>query len=124
MSPPGMAAAGFVFAESPLPVKPPVHRPPGVEEHGGGEARRWTGSARARRAGAMVPAGAGPGPPTWRATRCACRARRQGASSRRRWSTMSCRTAATQSCSGTRRNWQRLCKPCHDAKTAREGRWG
>jgi 5-methylcytosine-specific restriction protein A len=22
------------------------------------------------------------------------------------------------------RNWQSLCKPCHDAKTAREGRWG
>jgi 5-methylcytosine-specific restriction protein A len=22
------------------------------------------------------------------------------------------------------RNWQGLCKPCHDAKTAREGRWG
>jgi 5-methylcytosine-specific restriction enzyme A len=21
-------------------------------------------------------------------------------------------------------NWQGLCKPCHDAKTAREGRWG
>jgi 5-methylcytosine-specific restriction protein A len=22
------------------------------------------------------------------------------------------------------RNWAALCKPCHDAKTAREGRWG
>ena len=21
-------------------------------------------------------------------------------------------------------NWQGLCKPCHDAKTASEGRWG
>ena len=21
-------------------------------------------------------------------------------------------------------NWAALCKPCHDAKTAREGRWG
>jgi 5-methylcytosine-specific restriction enzyme A len=21
-------------------------------------------------------------------------------------------------------NWQGLCKPCHDGKTAREGRWG
>jgi 5-methylcytosine-specific restriction enzyme A len=21
-------------------------------------------------------------------------------------------------------NWQSQCKPCHDAKTAREGRWG
>jgi 5-methylcytosine-specific restriction enzyme A len=21
-------------------------------------------------------------------------------------------------------NWQGLCKPCHDTKTAREGRWG
>ena len=21
-------------------------------------------------------------------------------------------------------NWQPLCKPCHDSKTAREGRWG
>jgi 5-methylcytosine-specific restriction protein A len=21
-------------------------------------------------------------------------------------------------------NWQGQCKPCHDAKTAREGRWG
>ena len=21
-------------------------------------------------------------------------------------------------------NWQGLCKPCHDVKTAREGRWG
>jgi 5-methylcytosine-specific restriction enzyme A len=21
-------------------------------------------------------------------------------------------------------NWQGTCKPCHDAKTAREGRWG
>jgi 5-methylcytosine-specific restriction protein A len=23
-----------------------------------------------------------------------------------------------------RANWQSMCKPCHDAKTAREGRWG
>jgi 5-methylcytosine-specific restriction protein A len=23
-----------------------------------------------------------------------------------------------------KRNWQGLCKSCHDAKTAREGRWG
>jgi 5-methylcytosine-specific restriction protein A len=23
-----------------------------------------------------------------------------------------------------KRNWAALCKPCHDAKTAREGRWG
>ena len=37
---------------------------------------------------------------------------------------MSCRIAATRSCSGTRRNWAALCKRCHDAKTAREGRWG
>jgi 5-methylcytosine-specific restriction protein A len=22
------------------------------------------------------------------------------------------------------RNWQSICKPCHDSKTAREGRWG
>ena len=22
------------------------------------------------------------------------------------------------------RNWAALCKPCHDAKTTREGRWG
>jgi 5-methylcytosine-specific restriction protein A len=21
-------------------------------------------------------------------------------------------------------NWQSQCQPCHDAKTAREGRWG
>ena len=28
-SPPGMAAAGFCMLEPPLPVKPPVHRPPG-----------------------------------------------------------------------------------------------
>ena len=23
-----------------------------------------------------------------------------------------------------RTNWQSMCKSCHDAKTAREGRWG
>ena len=30
---------GFCFVEPPLPVKPPVHRPAGVQERGGGEAR-------------------------------------------------------------------------------------
>jgi 5-methylcytosine-specific restriction protein A len=23
-----------------------------------------------------------------------------------------------------RANWQSMCKPCHDTKTTREGRWG
>ena len=74
-----MAAAGFAVAESPLPSKPPVHRPPGVEERGGGEAGAGPAAPECGAPGLWSPLAAGPGRATWRATRCACRVRRQGA---------------------------------------------
>ena len=70
--------------------------------------------------------------PRWRRARAAflaqhplcaaCRAR--GAWCRRRSSTMSCRIVATRQLFWDEGNWAPACKPCHDAKTAREGRWG
>ena len=108
MSPPGMAAAGFVLWSCHAASRPCTAR------RGRGARRRssasWTGSALARHAGAMVPAGAGSGPHTWRGTRFVA-VPGQGRSSPRRWSTISCRTAATRCCSGTRRNWARYASP-------------
>ena len=81
------------------------------------------GSGRAQRAEATVPAGAGHAPPSWRSTRSAPPARPRGA-----W----CATVVDhvvphrgdQRLFWDERNWAPACKPCHDAKTAREGRWG
>ena len=107
-----------------MPWKPTVHRPAGAKsaaevkrelDRQRPSAARRGYDGRWRRARSPVSGGApavrplsGRGPPD----------------RRRRWSTTWCRIEATSGCSGTRTNWQALCKRCHDAKTVRDGRWG
>ena len=124
ISPPGMAAAGFCLCG--VAVARQAARAPsaGVQERGGGEARSWTGSGRARRAGATVPAGAGPGPRTWRATRCALPCQAAGRVVPATVVDHVVPHRGDPVLFWDEGNWARLCKRCHDAKTAREGRWG
>ena len=79
MSPPGDGRGGFCFAESPLPSKPPVHRPAGVQS--AAEVKRELDRQRpsAARRGYGPPLAPGPGRVSWRGTRCACRCQAQGA---------------------------------------------
>jgi 5-methylcytosine-specific restriction protein A len=123
MSPPGMAAAGFAFAVSPLPSKPPLHRPPG-----------WRSTAELKR--------------TLDRERPSASARGYGVRWRRARAAYLAQHPLCASCQTAGRlvpatvvdhmvphrgdpvlfwdeaNWAALCKSCHDAKTAREGRWG
>jgi 5-methylcytosine-specific restriction enzyme A len=106
-----------------LPSKPPVHRPPGAK----------SAAAVKRALDRQRPSAARRGyGPRWRRARAAYLARHPLC--------VPCR-AAGRLASATvvdhivphggdpvlfwdEGNWQGLCKPCHDAKTAREGRWG
>ena len=72
----------------------------------------------------MVPAGAGPGLLSSRGTRCA---RRAGPHGRLVPATVVDHVVphrGDQRLFWDESNWAPACKPCHDAKTAREGRWG
>jgi 5-methylcytosine-specific restriction enzyme A len=123
MSPLGMAAAGFCFAESPLPSKPPVHRPPGARSAAAAKAEldRQRPSAARRGYGSR-----------WRRARAAYLARHPlcvpcAAAGRLALATVVDHVVphhGDQRLFWDESNWQGLCKPCHDAKTAREGRWG
>ena len=86
--------------------------------------RSWTGSGRARRAGATVRAGAGPGPRSWRGIRCARRAEAQGRVVPATIVDHVVPHRGDPDLFWDEANWAALCKRCHDAKTAREGRWG
>jgi 5-methylcytosine-specific restriction enzyme A len=106
-----------------VPIKPPVHRPPGAKSAAAvkRELDRQRPSAARRRYG-----------PRWRRARAAYLARHP--------LRVSCKEAGRVQQATVvdhivphrgdpvlfwgERNWQSLCKPCHDAKTAREGRWG
>jgi 5-methylcytosine-specific restriction enzyme A len=116
-------AAGFCFVEQPLPLKPPVHRPVGVRSAAEvkRELDRLRPSAARRGYGSR-----------WRRARTAflaqhplcavCRA--QG------WVVQATVVDHVVTHRGDQRlfwdeaNWAPSCKPCHDRKTAREGRWG
>ena len=106
-----------------MPSKPPVHRPPGCKSVA--EVKR----ALDRQRPSAARRGYGP---RWRRARAAYLARHPLC--------VPCQ-AAGRVVSATvvdhvvphrgsavlfwdEANWQGLCKPCHDAKTAREGRWG
>jgi 5-methylcytosine-specific restriction protein A len=118
-----MAAAGFAFVESPLPSKPPVHRPPGAKSAAAvkRELDRQRPSASRRGYG-----------PRWRRARAAYLAChplcvRCQAEGRIEPSTTLDHIVphrGDQKLFWDRSNWAALCKTCHDAKTAREGRWG
>ena len=106
-----------------MPSKPPVHRPPGFKNTAEvkRELDRQRPSATRRGYG-----------PRWRRARAAYLARHPLC--------VPCREAARlepatvvdhvvrhhgdQGLFWDDSNWQSLCKRCHDAKTAREGRWG
>jgi 5-methylcytosine-specific restriction protein A len=112
-----------VIPESPLPSKPPVHRPLGIKSavEVKAEVDRQRPSAARRGYG-----------PRWRRARAAYLARHPLC--------VRCKSEARLEPAivvdhlvphrgnpvlfWDERNWAALCKPCHDAKTAREGRWG
>jgi 5-methylcytosine-specific restriction protein A len=123
MSPPGMAAAGFAFAESPLPSKPPLHRPPGTRSAADvkRELDRQRPSAARRGYG-----------PRWRRARAAFLAEHPLCAACQALGRVVPATVVDHVVphGGDLRlfwdegNWAPACKRCHDAKTAREGRWG
>jgi 5-methylcytosine-specific restriction enzyme A len=122
MSPPGIAAAGLLYGVA-VPVKPPLHRPPGAK----------SAAAVKRELDRQRPSAAGRGyGPRWRWARAAYLARHPLC--------VPCQAAGRLAPATVvdhvvphrgdpvlfwdEANWQGLCKRCHDAKTAREGRWG
>jgi 5-methylcytosine-specific restriction enzyme A len=115
--------AGFLLLGAAVPIKPPVHRPPGARDAAAAkrELDRQRPSATRRGYG-----------PHWRRARAAYLARHPLC--------VRCHAKGCVEPSTTvdhvvphrgdpvlfwdERNWQGLCKRCHDAKTACEGRWG
>jgi len=115
--------AGFCLSESPLPVKPPVHRPSGMRSAAAvkRELDRQRPSAARRGYG-----------PRWRRARAAFLARHPLCV---RCQAAGCLEPSTtvdhivphrgnQQLFWDEANWAAMCKRCHNAKTAREGRWG
>jgi 5-methylcytosine-specific restriction enzyme A len=109
--------------ESPLPVKPPVHRPAGMRS--AAEVKRELDRQRpsaARR-------GYGP---RWRRARAAFLARHPLCVACRAQGRVVTATVVDhlvphrgdQRLFWDEANWAPSCKPCHDRKTASEGRWG
>jgi 5-methylcytosine-specific restriction protein A len=122
-SPPGFAAAGFCMLESLVPVKLPVHRPVGVRS--AAEVKRALDRKRpsaARRGYGL----------RWRRARraflashplcAACQA--QGRVVPATVIDHAVPHRGDPKLFWDESNWAALCKRCHDAKTAREGRWG
>jgi 5-methylcytosine-specific restriction enzyme A len=106
-----------------VPVKPPLHRPPGVRSAAEVKAEldRLRPSAARRGYG-----------PRWRKAREAYLARHPLCTSCQAQGRVVSATVVDHVVPhrGDRRlfwderNWAPACKRCHDAKTAREGRWG
>jgi 5-methylcytosine-specific restriction enzyme A len=123
MSPPGKACGGFLLVEPPLPKKPPVHRPPGFK--GAAEVKRELDrqrpSAAARGYGSR-----------WRRARMRFLRRNPLCAACCKGGRLEAATVVdhvvphrgNRALFWDRANWAALCKCCHDAKTAREGRWG
>jgi 5-methylcytosine-specific restriction protein A len=106
-----------------LPVKPPVHRPVGL--HSATEVKR----ALDRQRPSAARRGYGP---SWRRARAAFLARHPLCATCEALGRMVAATIVDHVVPhrGDPRlfwdetNWAPACKRCHDAKTAREGRWG
>ena len=115
--------AGFCLSGSPVPSKPSLHRPPGVQSAAEVKAEldRQRPSATRRGYG-----------PRWRRARAAYLARHPLCVPCREAGRLEPATVVDHIVPHrgdavlfwNQANWQGLCKPCHDAKTAREGRWG
>ena len=109
--------------EAPLPVKPPVHRPVGARS--AVEVKR----ALDRQRPSAARRGYGP---RWRRARAAFLARHPLCAACRARGRVVPATIVDhvvphrgdQRLFWDQTNWAPACKPCHDAKTAREGRWG
>ena len=118
-----MAAAGFCMLESPLPSKPPVHRPPAARS----AAAVKRALDRERPSAALRGYG-----PRWRRARVAYLAPhplcvRCKAEGRIEPSTTVDHVVPHRgdpTLFWDEANWAALCKRCHDSKTAHEGRWG
>ena len=117
-----MAAAGFALWSRRCPRSRPCTVRWGAER-GGGEAR----------AGPAAPERSAPGlRPRWRRARAAYLARHPLCARCRGKGRIEPATTVDhivphrgdQKLFWDEANWAALCKPCHDAKTAREGRWG
>jgi 5-methylcytosine-specific restriction enzyme A len=114
---------GFCFVEQPLPVKPPVHRPAGARS----AAEVKLALDRARPSAARRGYGR-----RWRRARAAFLARYPLCATCRSQGRVVPATVVDhvvphrgdQRLFWDRGNWAPSCKACHDAKTAREGRWG
>ena len=106
-----------------MPVKPPVHRPPGVRSAAAikAELDRQRPSAARRGYG-----------PRWRRARAAFLAQHPLCAACRALGRVVPATVVDHTVphGGSaalfwdQAQWQGLCKRCHDRKTAREGRWG
>jgi 5-methylcytosine-specific restriction enzyme A len=106
-----------------LPSKPPVHRPPGAKSAAAvkRELDRQRPSAARRGYG-----------PRWRRARAAYLARHRLCAPCQAAGRLVPATVVDhivphrgdQRLFWDEANWAALCKTCHDAKTAREGRWG
>jgi 5-methylcytosine-specific restriction protein A len=109
--------------EAPLPSKPSVHRPPGFRS--AAEVKRELDRKR------LSAARRGYGP-RWRRARAAFLARHPLCAACRTQGRVVPATVVDhvmphrgdQTLFWDEANWAPACKPCHDAKTAREGRWG
>jgi 5-methylcytosine-specific restriction protein A len=106
-----------------VPSKPPVHRPPGAKSAAAvnAELERLRPSATRRGYG-----------PRWRRARAAYLARHPLCVPCKAAGRLQAATVVDHvlpHCNDPvlfwdEANWAALCKPCHDAKTVREGRWG
>ena len=108
MSPPGMIAAGFCVAESAVAVEAARAPPAGTEERGGGQARTRPAAPERSPEGLRSPLASGWGNRVVPATVVDHVAPHRG----------------HRKLFWDQSNWAPACKRCHDAKTAREGRWG
>jgi 5-methylcytosine-specific restriction enzyme A len=118
-----MAAAGFCCVELPAPVKPMLHSPPGLKS--AAQVKRELD----RRRPSAARRGYGP---RWRRARAAFLAQHPLCAACQADGRIVPATVVDHvvphrgnpKLFWDRGNWAPACKPCHDAKTAREGRWG
>ena len=105
-----------------MPSKPPVHRPPAAK----------SAAAVKRELDRLRPSAARRGyGPRWRRARAAFLARHPLCASCQADGRLVPATVVDHvvphrgdaALFWSKANWQGLCNPCHDAKTAREGRW-
>jgi 5-methylcytosine-specific restriction enzyme A len=109
--------------ESAMPLKPPIHRGPGFKSTA--EVKR----ALERERPSAARRGYGP---RWRKARAAYLARHPLCAACQAEGRVVPATVVDHvvphrgdaALFWDQANWAALCKPCHDAKTAREGRWG